>query len=172
MFLIIYNDPLRKHVKSFGMPYAIMVGLSGNGLLGTWKRPRMWPTRTSLRPSIWIGRVECLIVTMSNLVVTWKVRPHMDIISWFQLRWHWFAHVGCIWFHSCNWILNLWYIFLKKNFGGKRNSKLIWWRNKINFVNLLKGFTMPLVNRRCLVDDQWEECCLFMPWLCSRRYST
>ena len=40
--------------------------------------------------------VKCLIVTRSGLVVTWKVRPHMNIISWFPLGLHWFTCVGCI----------------------------------------------------------------------------
>jgi hypothetical protein len=34
--------------------------------------------------------VKCLIVTRSNLVVTWRVRPHMGIISWFPRELCWF----------------------------------------------------------------------------------
>ena len=33
---------------TFGMSCRIMVGLSGNGLSGTWERPWTWPTRTFL----------------------------------------------------------------------------------------------------------------------------
>ena len=52
--------------------------------------------------SIW--GVTGLIVTCSNLVVTWKVRPHMCIISWFPLGLRWFSQGGCILVHfSCNW---------------------------------------------------------------------
>ena len=39
-FLTIYNYPLRKHAKSFGMPYRIMGGVNGNKLSGTWKKPQ------------------------------------------------------------------------------------------------------------------------------------
>ena len=51
--------------------------------------------------------VKNLIVTWSNLVVTWKDRPQMSIISWFPLGLRWFARVGCILVPSCNWIFNL-----------------------------------------------------------------
>lgn len=37
-----------------------------------------------------------LIMTCSNLVVTWKVRPQMPILSLFSLRLHWFSWGGCI----------------------------------------------------------------------------
>ena len=36
---------------------------------------------------------ECGSLTRSNLVVTWKVMPHMDIISWSPLGLGWFALV-------------------------------------------------------------------------------
>ena len=42
------NGPLRKHVKSCGMPYTILVGLIGNKVSWIWKRPQMWHTRTCL----------------------------------------------------------------------------------------------------------------------------
>ena len=41
-------------------------------------------------------RVKGLIVTWSNLVVTWKVSLQMSTISWFPLGLRWFAHSGCI----------------------------------------------------------------------------
>ena len=41
-------------------------------------------------------RVKGLIVTWSNLVVTWKVRLQMSTISWFPLGLHWFTRSGCI----------------------------------------------------------------------------
>ena len=53
--------------------------------------------------------VKGLIVTWSNLVVTWKVRPHMGIISWSPLTLRWF-----FW---GDWIFNLCpnFIFQKEN---------------------------------------------------------
>ena len=38
--------------------------------------------------------VKGLIVTLSNSVITSKVRPHMGIISWSPLGSRWFARVG------------------------------------------------------------------------------
>jgi hypothetical protein len=43
-----------------------------------------------------IWGVKGLIVTRSNLVVTWKNRPQMSIISWLPLRLRCFSWVGCI----------------------------------------------------------------------------
>ena len=40
--------------------------------------------------------VKGLMMIRSNLIVTWKDRPHMSIISWFPLGLRWFACVGCI----------------------------------------------------------------------------
>ena len=40
--------------------------------------------------------VKGLIVTQSNLVVTWKDRPQTSIISWFSLGLWCFGWVGCI----------------------------------------------------------------------------
>ena len=40
--------------------------------------------------------VKGLIVTQSNLVVMWKDRLQMNIISWFPLGLRWFTQVGCI----------------------------------------------------------------------------
>jgi hypothetical protein len=34
----------------------------------------------------------------------------------------------------------------------------MWATMRATFVNLLRDFTMPLVNRHCLVDDQPHEC--------------
>ena len=52
--------------------------------------------------------VKDLLVTGSNLVVTWKVRPQMNIISWFPLnlrwvfpRWLYFGYVIAIKFLIC-----------------------------------------------------------------------
>ena len=43
-----------------------------------------------------LGGVKCLIVIHNNLVVTWKVRLWMGIISWFLVRLRWFTWVDCI----------------------------------------------------------------------------
>lgn len=40
--------------------------------------------------------VKGFIVTHSNLVVMWKVRPHMGIIFWFPLGVCWLCHGDCI----------------------------------------------------------------------------
>ena len=53
-FLIICNGPLRKHIKSFGMPCTIMGGLYENGCSTTWNRPQTWPIKTFLRNLIWL----------------------------------------------------------------------------------------------------------------------
>ena len=55
------HNPLRKHVKSFGTPSKIMVGLSGNGRLMIWKRPRMWLTKTFSRSSTLHGGSATLL---------------------------------------------------------------------------------------------------------------
>lgn len=41
-------------------------------------------------------RVKGLIVTRRNLVVKWKVRSHLGIISWFPLGVHWFSWDSCV----------------------------------------------------------------------------
>ena len=47
------------------------------------------------------GGVKSLSVTRINLVVTWKVRPQMIIISWFPLKLHWFSRDGYVLILSC-----------------------------------------------------------------------
>ena len=42
------NGPLRKHVKSFGMPCMITGGLNGNIRLGIWEKTWTWPIMTFL----------------------------------------------------------------------------------------------------------------------------
>ena len=51
--------------------------------------------------------VKGLIMTQSNLVITWKDRTHMSIISWFPLGLHCSGRVSCILNSMCNWISNL-----------------------------------------------------------------
>jgi hypothetical protein len=50
--------------------------------------------------SIW--ETKGLIVTRSSLVVMWKVRPRMGIISWSHLGLQWFSRGGCTLVLSCN----------------------------------------------------------------------
>ena len=100
--LINCNGPLRKHVKSFGMPCKFMGGLNGNGCLGTWKKPQMWPIIFNKFNLTW--GVKGLIVTQSDLVVTWKDRPQMITIYSFPLGLCCFGWVGCILGSPCNWI--------------------------------------------------------------------
>lgn len=49
-----------------------------------------------------IWGIKGLIITRSNLVVTWKIRTHMNIISWFPHELCWFSPGGCIFIHSCH----------------------------------------------------------------------
>ena len=53
------------------------------------------------------GGVKGLIMTRSNLVVTLKDRPQMNIFSWFPLGLRWFGWVGCILGSFRNWNFNL-----------------------------------------------------------------
>ena len=59
--LINCNGPLKKHIKSFGMPCRIKGGLNGNGHLGTWKKPQTWPTMTFLTKLTWLGGSKVLL---------------------------------------------------------------------------------------------------------------
>ena len=89
--------PLTKHVNSFGTLCKIMIGLSGNGL--SWIRKRPWAgcsQRIRFNFGGGGGGVKGLIMTPSNLVVTWKVRPHdICIISWFPFGLCWSSQGGC-----------------------------------------------------------------------------
>ena len=87
LYSTIYSDPLRKHDKSFGTPCKIMVGSLGNGGSRIWKRPTCGLSIHPQRIRLYVG-VKNLIVTRSNLIVTWMDnRPQTNIISWF--------HSGC-----------------------------------------------------------------------------
>ena len=77
---MLYNGSVKKHVESFGTPCMIMVGLSGNGLPNLEKALDIaYQGVLDDLDSIW--GVKGLIVTHSNLVVMWKVKPQMGIIS-------------------------------------------------------------------------------------------
>ena len=89
--LMIWNDPLRKHVKPFGMLCKI-----------EWKRilsdlgkapDVVYQDILNEFDSTW--GVKGLIVTQSNPVITWKVRPQMGISSWFPLSLRWSSPSGC-----------------------------------------------------------------------------
>ena len=58
---------------------------------GCWKRPPDVAYQDVLNEFDSTGGVEGLIVTRSNLVVTWRVRLQMDIISWFPRELRWFS---------------------------------------------------------------------------------
>ena len=114
-FLTLCNGSLRKHIMSFGKSCKFTVGSSGSGLFRIWKKPQTLLTKMSLTNLIWCvcvcfggggGGVKGLIVTRNNLVVMWKVRRKMGIISWFPLGLRWFSRGGCWWFF-CKWIFNL-----------------------------------------------------------------
>jgi hypothetical protein len=83
--MICNGRPIEKHGKSFGMPYRIMVGLNGNGLLARdFEKASDVASHDVLNEfdsTLGGGGVKDLIVTWSNLVVTWKVRPQMGILS-------------------------------------------------------------------------------------------
>ena len=53
--------------------------------------------------SAWGGVVKGLIVTQNNLVVVWKVKPHMGIISWLPFSVRCFSCSSCILIPFCNW---------------------------------------------------------------------
>ena len=86
-FLTICSGSLRKHDKSFGTLCTIMVGLSGNGLLRIWRKPRMWPIKTSWTDLIWLG------------VSTTLLWPGVTLLSlgWIGHRWALFLdfHLSC-----------------------------------------------------------------------------
>jgi hypothetical protein len=63
-------------------------------LLWIWKRLWTLPTKMFLNKFNSTWRIKSLIVTRSNLVVTWIVRSQMSIISWYPLKLHWF-HGEC-----------------------------------------------------------------------------
>ena len=97
-FLVLRNNPLRKHIKSFGTLCRIMVGLSGNKLLRTMEKALDLAYQDVLNEFDSVMGVKGLIETRSNLVVTWKVRPQTDTTSWFPLRLRWFSQGGSCWF--------------------------------------------------------------------------
>ena len=87
-FLINYNGPLRKHVKSFGMPCTITRGLNGRGCLRNLEKALDVAYHDILNKFDLTWGFKGLIVTRSNLVVTWKNGPQMSIILDF--------HSGCV----------------------------------------------------------------------------
>ena len=94
--LMINNGPLRKHVKSFGTPCKIMVGLSGNGPSQTWRRPQTWPTKMLLTNSIQPGGSKVLLWPKIILWSRERLAPRMHIIFWFPLDLRQSSRGGCI----------------------------------------------------------------------------
>ena len=86
-----------------------MLGWHGNEHSRTWKRPYTWPIKMFLVNLIRCGGgVKGLIVTWSNLVVTWKVRTKMGIVyrsplglRWFTCVWLYFGYSLAIEFSNC-----------------------------------------------------------------------
>ena len=73
-FLMFFSGQLRKHTKLFGTPYLTMIDLSDNGLLRMGKTLDFaYDDVLKEFSNVWC--VKGLIVTRSNSVVTWKVRP-------------------------------------------------------------------------------------------------
>ena len=70
-FFMLFSGQLRKHTKLFGIPYLTMIDPSDNGLSRIWYFIKI--------DNVWY--VKGLIVTRSNLVLTRKVRPKMEMIS-------------------------------------------------------------------------------------------
>ena len=132
-FLMLFNGPLRKHVKSFGTPCRIMVGLSGDKLFWTWKKTPGIAYKDVLNEfdSIWGGGVKGLIMTWNNLVVRWKVRPQMGIVSWFPLALCWFPRGGCFLLFLLKLSFNL----------CTRKKKSCFYNDSQNHVTELKHFS-------------------------------
>jgi hypothetical protein len=70
----------RKHTKLCRTPDFTMVDLRGNKLSQIWKK-----TPNVLKDFDNIWHVKGLIITHGNLVVTWKVKPRMNITSYVPL---------------------------------------------------------------------------------------
>jgi hypothetical protein len=106
-FSILYNGPLRKRTKSFGTLCRIMVrSIEWKRTLSDLEKVPNIVYQDVLKyfDSIW--DVKGLIVTCSNFLITWNVRPQMAIISWFPL--------GLCWFYQGDCILQLTFQFVPK----------------------------------------------------------
>lgn len=90
---MVYWENATNHL---GQTAWLWVGLSGNGLSRVWKKLRTLPTKIFSTSSIRLEGVKGLIMIRSNLVVTWKFRTHMGIVSWSPLGLHWFFRGKCI----------------------------------------------------------------------------
>ena len=79
--------------------------------------------------------IKGLIMTRSNLVVTWKDRVHRNIISWLPLGSRCFSRVGRILGSFCNWICN--WIF---NLCQKKKTKKLTWMGPIWSISTMSYF--------------------------------
>ena len=92
---------------------------------------------------IWLGGGGWK-VTRSNLVVTWKDRPHMSIIYWFPLGLRCFGWVGSILGSLCNWIFN----FCTKKKIKKMDQLNETWHVNFECRPKYKGSTLYLASQR------------------------
>ena len=80
-------NPSSSHVKVVQknglceIPCLTIVDLDGNRLFKTWRKLWMSHVKTFFKEFDFVWCVEGLIITRRNLVVTWNVNLHMDIVS-------------------------------------------------------------------------------------------
>ena len=84
-FSTLYNDPLIKTHWVICDALHDYSRIKWKHTLLNLEKARDVASQDVLNEHDWIWGVKDLNVTRSNLVVTWKVRPHMSIISWFPL---------------------------------------------------------------------------------------
>jgi hypothetical protein len=90
-FSILYNGPLRKRTKSFGMLCRIMVRLSENVLSRTWKRSQTLFTKMSWNILTQFGMSKVLLWHVATF---WSLG--MLDLTWFPLGLRWFYQGDCI----------------------------------------------------------------------------
>ena len=83
--------------------------------------------------------VKGFIVTHSNLVITWKDRPQMSIISWFSIGLRQFDRASRILDSFCNWIFNLRQKEEEEQQQQQQHHVTLWlwsWTSKWNLSNM------------------------------------
>ena len=96
------------------------------------------------------------LVTRSNLVLTWKVRPHMGKMSWFPLGWRMFPVVVVFWLSSCKWFNNL-YQKKKKKVWTLKGESIIPCFSKVHYLgHQIKDFIVKwfLITPRTMNSSQ------------------
>ena len=102
-FLTICNGLLRKHDKSFGALCRIMAGSSGNGLSRTWRKPRMWPTRSSWTNLIRLGVSRTLLWPGVTLLSLGWIGHIWALYFDFHLGHAGLPGLAVFWVFFCNW---------------------------------------------------------------------